>query len=103
MRFASAPGGVRLDIELRVVTTRTWMNVAGPLLGPLFRYGHRAIMRRGERGLRRVLDGSVADAGLPRQRGGGPGSTADARVQGSAADRPATGAELPGEKHRAHD
>lgn len=56
--FAAEPGGTRLDIELRVVTTRGWMNAAGPLLGPLFRYGHRAVMRRGERGLRRVLTGA---------------------------------------------
>lgn len=103
VRFAAAPGGTppghraarrhdpHLD-ERRRSAAR-----------PAVRYGHPAIMRRGERGLRRVLDGSVADAGLPRQRGGGPGSAADARAQGSAADRPATGAELPGEKHRAHD
>ncbi|WP_147375185.1 SRPBCC family protein [Jiangella rhizosphaerae] len=63
--FEAEPGGTRLDIELRVSTTRAWMNAAGPVLGPLFRYGHRAVMRRGERGLRRVLAGTDAYADPP--------------------------------------
>ncbi|WP_053206014.1 hypothetical protein [Jiangella muralis] len=97
VRFAAVPGGTRLDIELRVATTRAWTNVAGPLLGPLFRYGHSAIMRRGERGLRRVLDSSVADPGLPGERGGPSGSAAGARLSSRAVDRSATDAEPPGE------
>ncbi|WP_116950495.1 SRPBCC family protein [Jiangella endophytica] len=73
--FGAEPGGTRLDIELRVVTTRTWMNAAGPLLGPLFRYGHRVVMSRGERGLRRVLAGAGGSTEPPspddRPSGGG--------------------------------
>lgn len=77
--FTAEPGGTRLDIELRVTTTRAWMNAAGPLLGPFFRYGHRAVMRHGERGLRRVLARSEPSAEpppderpLPERRPGEP-------------------------------
>ncbi|TDE13444.1 SRPBCC family protein [Jiangella asiatica] len=55
VRFTHDGDGSRLDIDLRVRTTRAWMNVAGVVLHPLFRFGHRVVMRRGERGLSRVL------------------------------------------------
>lgn len=55
VRFAAAPGGTRIDIDLTVRTTRPWMNMAGTVLRPLFQYGHDVVMHHGERGLNRVL------------------------------------------------
>lgn len=55
VRFGPEGTGSRLDIDLHVRTTRPWMNVAGVMLHPVFRLGHGVVMRRGERGLGRVL------------------------------------------------
>jgi uncharacterized protein YndB with AHSA1/START domain len=46
---------VRYDWNVR--TTKRWMNLAAPLAGPLFRWNHDVVMRWGERGLRRLLEG----------------------------------------------
>lgn len=40
----------------RVVLTRHWMRWLAPLLAPLFRWNHQAVMRAGEAGLRRHLE-----------------------------------------------
>lgn len=68
----------------RVKVERGWMRWFAPLLAPLFRWNHRAVMRAGERGLTRHLAGGdelrrslrplpPKGAGPPSQRpGGGP-------------------------------
>ncbi|WP_136519540.1 SRPBCC family protein [Cellulomonas telluris] len=50
-----APGTTRVEIAWRVRTTRRWMNALGPVAAPLFALAHAAMMRAGERGLRRYL------------------------------------------------
>lgn len=91
VRFAPEPdGGTRLDIELRVSTAKAWMNAAGLVLGPVFRYGHHAVMRRGERGLRRGLAPSAAPAG-----GGAPGEPGRRTPGSSAMDDPGAGGDEP--------
>lgn len=44
-----------LHVRWHVRTCRRWMNVAGLVLEPLFRYGHDVVMRHGERGLNHAL------------------------------------------------
>lgn len=53
--FATAPGGSRIEIELELRSNRRWMRVAEAVTHPLFRWGHDAVMRRGECGLNAVL------------------------------------------------
>jgi hypothetical protein len=43
-----------------VDTGKRWMNALAPLLRPLFVWNHHAIMRAGEAGLRRHLEGARA-------------------------------------------
>ncbi len=52
---ALAADRTRLDIQSDVVPTRRWMLWTGPLMAPLFRAVHAAMMRDGERGLARYL------------------------------------------------
>ncbi len=42
--------------EWNVRATRRWMRLLGPILRPLFAWNHDAVMRDGERGLRRLLE-----------------------------------------------
>jgi hypothetical protein len=51
------PSPARTVIQVRwdVATTRSWMNVAGPVLRPLFVASHAQVMRAGERGLAAYL------------------------------------------------
>jgi hypothetical protein len=54
--FSELPRGrTRIDVTWWVRTTRAWMNVLAPVLRPVFWWGHRAVMRGGERGLREAL------------------------------------------------
>ncbi len=46
-----------VDIDWQVETTKAWMNRLSFLLRPLFIWGHHAVMRSGERGLRRYMQG----------------------------------------------
>jgi uncharacterized protein YndB with AHSA1/START domain len=48
-------GSTHIEIVWRVRTTKAWMNWLAPLLKPLFIYSHHAVMRSGERGLRKHL------------------------------------------------
>lgn len=41
--------------EWRVRTTERWMNLLAPLARPLFEWNHHVVMRRGGRGLARLL------------------------------------------------
>ena len=45
---------VRYDWNIR--TTRAWMRLFGPILRPAFAWNHDAVMRDGERGLRRLVE-----------------------------------------------
>lgn len=44
-----------IDIDWRVQTTKTWMNVLGPILRPIFIQSHHAVMKSGERGLQKHM------------------------------------------------
>lgn len=43
----------------RVHVVKRWMRLLAPLLAPLFRWNHDGVMRAGERGLRRFLEGQA--------------------------------------------
>ncbi len=45
-----------------VRTTRRWMNLLAPALGPAFRWNHDAVMRNGGEGLARRLGGRLVAA-----------------------------------------
>lgn len=62
---APEPGATRVDVRWHVRTTRTWMNVVGPVAAPAFALAHAAMMRAGERGLRRHLAAGHGTAGPP--------------------------------------
>lgn len=47
----------RVDYAWHVALTRPWMRRAAPLLAPVFRWNHHAVMRAGEAGLIRHLGG----------------------------------------------
>jgi hypothetical protein len=53
----------------RVQMVRPWMRLLAPVLGPLFRWSHEAVMRAGERGLAAFLAGeedrAVRRSGTP--------------------------------------
>ena len=49
-------GAAVITFHWDVQTTRAWMNASAWLLRPAFTAAHGIAMRRGERGLRRVLD-----------------------------------------------
>jgi hypothetical protein len=46
---------VRCDWNVR--TTKSWMNFWAPFARPLFQWNHDVVMRRGEAGLKRLLEG----------------------------------------------
>lgn len=54
---AAPQGGTQVTYVWRVELTRPWMRWCAPLLAPVFRWNHRAVMRAGEAGLRRHLGG----------------------------------------------
>lgn len=54
---AAPGGGTRVTYVWRVELTRPWMRRCAPLLAPVFRWNHHAVMRAGEAGLRRHLGG----------------------------------------------
>jgi hypothetical protein len=41
--------------EWNVRTTRSWMNLVGPVARPVFRWNHNAVMHRGGEGLANLL------------------------------------------------
>ena len=50
----------RARFDWQVRTTTAWMNLAGPLARPLFRWNHDGIMRCGGEALARALDAHLA-------------------------------------------
>jgi len=48
-------GATVIQHDWHVATTRTWMNVMSPVLGPMFRWNHGILMADGARGLARLL------------------------------------------------
>lgn len=54
------PGITDVTYVWRVTLGRRWMRWLAPLLAPLFRWNHYAVMRAGEAGLRRYLGDSPA-------------------------------------------
>jgi hypothetical protein len=56
-RWRLAPEGptTRVRYEWTVMTTKPWMNLLAPLLGPAFRWNHGQVMAEGGRGLARHL------------------------------------------------
>ena len=50
----------RARFDWQVRTTTAWMNLAGPLARPLFRWNHDGIMRCGGAALARTLDARLA-------------------------------------------
>ena len=45
----------RVRYEWTVTTTRPWMNLAAPVMQPVFRWNHGRVMAAGGRGLARYL------------------------------------------------
>jgi hypothetical protein len=56
----SRDGATLVRYIWEVDTAKRWMNVVAPLVRPLFVWNHHAIMRAGEAGLRRHLEGTPA-------------------------------------------
>jgi len=58
-RWTLAPGktGTGTDVlyDWEVTTTRAWMNVMAPFLGPMFRWNHGKVMAAGAQGLNAYL------------------------------------------------
>ena len=52
-------GAVAITYEWHVRTTRAWMNALAPVAGPVFKWNHNAIMRRGGDGLARRVGGAL--------------------------------------------
>jgi hypothetical protein len=51
-------GATVIDLSWRVSTQRRWMNATALALRPVFALGHAAVMRAGERGMRRAVRGA---------------------------------------------
>jgi hypothetical protein len=68
--FVPVAAGSLLRICWQVQTTRRWMNVAGGLFRPVFRFGHDAVMRGGERGLNKALRRSHVEQTADEQAAG---------------------------------
>jgi hypothetical protein len=49
--LSATPDGTQVRYEWNVATTRPWMNLLAPLLGPVYRWNHGEVMRAGARGL----------------------------------------------------
>ncbi len=56
-RLSRCEDGTRVRYEWNVRTTKRWMNALAPAARPLFRWNHDVVMRGGERGLKRLLEG----------------------------------------------
>lgn len=54
-RLYEGPSGTASTWDWRVATTAPWMNAAGPLARPAFRWNHDRVMRQGGVGLARRL------------------------------------------------
>lgn len=52
-RWSLSPSGASTAVsyDWEVSTTRTWMNVMAPFLGPMFRWNHGKVMAAGAQGL----------------------------------------------------
>lgn len=59
-------GGTRLRYTWRLELNTRWMRLLAPLAAPLFRWNHDSVMRAGERGLQRWLDGDRVLQAAPR-------------------------------------
>lgn len=59
--FEERDGMTSVRFVLDVRTTRPWMNVPAPFAGRVFAFNYDAIMRRGSRGLARLLGTDVVD------------------------------------------
>ena len=53
--LAAEGATTRVSYEWTVETTRPWMNLLAPILGPAFRWNHGQVMAEGGRGLARHL------------------------------------------------
>ncbi len=56
----AGPGVTDITYVWRVTLGRGWMRRLAPLLAPVFRWNHAGVMRTGEAGLRRHLEGLPA-------------------------------------------
>ncbi|HET9675181.1 MAG TPA: SRPBCC family protein [Gaiellaceae bacterium] len=54
-RLFEAALGTAVTYDWRVRTTKAWMNAIAPLARPVFAWNHHAVMKRGGRGLAKVL------------------------------------------------
>lgn len=54
------PGCTDVTYVWRVTPAHAWMRWLAPLLAPVFRWNHRGVMRAGEAGLRRWLEGPTS-------------------------------------------
>ncbi|NEE01784.1 hypothetical protein [Phytoactinopolyspora halotolerans] len=57
---AGSSGGTLIDVALELTPAARWMRLTTPVLRPLFMFGHRVVMRGGERGMNAVLVGRRA-------------------------------------------
>jgi hypothetical protein len=62
-RLFEQDGVTAVTYEWNVRTTKTWMNLVGPVARPLFEYNHDVVMRWGGEGLARRLGCRLLAAG----------------------------------------
>ena len=62
-RLFEDAGVTAVTYEWNVRTTKTWMNVLGPVARPVFDYNHDVVMRWGGEGLARRLGCNLLSAG----------------------------------------
>ena len=55
-RLDREPDGTRVRYDWRVATRVRWMRWLGPVGRPVFRWNHDVVMRRGARGLKRLVE-----------------------------------------------
>lgn len=55
-RLATESGGTAVRYDWNVRATKLWMRFLAPVARPLFSWNHDAVMKDGERGLRRILE-----------------------------------------------
>lgn len=79
VRVVGAGAGSIVHIAWDVATTRPWMTVAAPLLGPVFEAAHARAMAAGERG----LAGYLSPAGRPASGPTSPRATGRSPVRPS--------------------